>query len=471
MPKTARQIIFEINKMKIASGDISGYDLDAYEDYINKELRGEKVDTDSKVGQQIRNLMMKNPQIRKDLKESLPQTDNARKTYMHDLRTVASLSGWDKFRKDFGGAKRKAARRELQEIAEAKRKTLNKSKLNKDANKSISTGRGRRYFTWITNKFGLGNYDERHDEKKLHSFTKECKHTEINYRTPDGRLNGAYFTPDEPNPSGKVVLFFSGSGSTAEEYSTNAVLEYKKQGIPVVTMNYRGFGKSETLNKRGGHKGTPLSEESIYKDGKEMLKYVTDELHVKPENIILHGYSLGGAVASKVAADFAQEQQKIALKEGRNPKKLGGVVLQSSIKSMWKAGHAQIYEAFKSIPYVGGFLAATLGHALGAFSATEAKMHSGSYDTQAHMRRLHKFDPDIPVHYVSGTYDAGDDLALDQTNLHADRKAQFETSSVHTSEYDHENNKIDVDDEVLNQMLTTSRNDIVKKPQPEGPQL
>ena len=98
-------------------------------------------------------------------------------------------------------------------------------------------------------------------------------------------------------------------------------------------------------------------------------------------------------------------------------------------------------------------------------------MHSGSYDTQAHMRRLHKFDPDIPVHYVSGTYDAGDDLALDQTNLHADRKANFVNSSARTSDFDHENNKIDVDDEVLNQMLTTSRNDIVKKPQPEGPQL
>ena len=86
MPKTARQIIFEINKMKIVSGDISGYDLDAYEDYINKELRGEKVNTDSEVGQHIRNLMMKNPQIRKDLKESLPlRSTGVSKSYLSEI--------------------------------------------------------------------------------------------------------------------------------------------------------------------------------------------------------------------------------------------------------------------------------------------------------------------------------------------------------------------------------------------------
>ena len=467
MPKSIRDIIIDINKMKINSGDMSSYNFEAMEQYIDNEMHGRNVDTNSEIGQNLRKLMTTNPQIRKDLATYLPQTDQARKTHMRELRNVASRSGMDKVRNDFWGTKKRAAKRELESIAQAKRKTLNKTELNKDAHNDLKTGRGRKHFTWLTNMFGLGTHSARHPKDV--EFDDTHLSNTFTYRTPDGQLSGAYFKPAELNPSGKVVLFFSGSGAPAEQFSANVVDDYAKEGIPVVTMNYRGFGNSKTLDKNGNIKGTPLSEKSIYKDGKEMLNYVINVMHVKPENIILHGYSLGGAVASKVAADFAQAQQKKALEEGRTPKKLGGIVLHSPINSMYSAGHNQIYDTFRGIPYVGGVLAVTLGHAFGDFSGREAYLHSGAYNTKSHMERLHKFDPDIPVHYTSGLLRNGDGLGLDRTKLHLNPKADFVNSSSSLVRGDHDENRLNTKNGGLRRMLTTSRKDVVKKP--EEPQV
>ena len=175
--------------------------------------------------------------------------------------------------------------------------------------------------------------------------------------------------------------------------------------------------------------GTPLSEDSVYKDGREMLRYATEELGVEPENVILHGYSLGGAVASKVAADFAHEQQQKALKEGRTLKKrkLGGVVLHSPIDSMYSV----------SKNYVGGI------HAAGFFGWAGA----GGYNTKSHMQRLHKLDPDMPVHYVSGIKDEGDHLDIDATNIDKDPKAHFANSSSYRGREGHSGDNLNIYDD------------------------
>ncbi len=69
----------------------------------------------------------------------------------------------------------------------------------------------------------------------------------------------------------------------------------------------------------------------------------------------------------------------------------------------------------------------------------------GGYNTKSHMQRLHRLDPDIPDHYVSGSKDATDDydrpdpdnLDLNVTKLHQDPKAQFRNSSVHIGDESH----------------------------------
>jgi hypothetical protein len=52
----------------------------------------------------------------------------------------------------------------------------------------------------------------------------------------------------------------------------------------------------------------------------------------------------------------------------------------------------------------------------------------GSYNTAAHLRRLFRTAPDIPIHFQSGAAEAGDELALSETKL--DRIGNFTRRSV-----------------------------------------
>ena len=99
------------------------------------------------------------------------------------------------------------------------------------------------------------------------------------------------------------MLFFSGSHGPAGQYLPNVLDPYLQMGAKVVTMDYRGFGESETLTSNGKKTGTPLSEQSIYKDGKAMLEYVVKTMGVKPEDVILHGYSAQDADLQKLVTN------------------------------------------------------------------------------------------------------------------------------------------------------------------------
>ena len=307
---------------------------------------------------------------------------------MKDLRTAAAIQGEKKRKLDMLGRKKRAAQRELEQIAQAKRRAAGKEELNKDALKTPDTGRGKTPgFTALVHRVALGTHAERHRNVP---YDQNFAYNPVEHKTKNGILRGAEFEPiGEPN--GKVVLFFSGSGGTSAQYVQPVLEPYLLMGAKVVTMDYRGFGKSETLDKSGRKTGTPLSDKTMYEDGKDMLEYVTKTMGVKPENVILHGYSMGGPVASKVAADFAQERERIALAEGRKvkPMKLGGVVLHSPTNSMYEVAK----DTSNRVMAFGGW--AFGGWAFG-----------GGFNTVSHMQRLHKYDPEMPVHYVSGNYDA-----------------------------------------------------------------
>ena len=58
-----------------------------------------------------------------------------------------------------------------------------------------------------------------------------------------------------------------------------------------MTFNYRGFGKSEG----------EASEKGLYKDGEAAYQYLVNETQ-SPKDIVVYGYSLGGGVASDIAA-------------------------------------------------------------------------------------------------------------------------------------------------------------------------
>lgn len=420
-------------------------------EYVDKETKHEQVDKNSAAAKYIGDLLARNPKIRKGtegLASLLPKANEARKEKMAKLRLDASRSGINKVIHDFGGGKRRDAKKELRRIAQDKLRSEGKDPIANEetALKDISVGRSRRkwrLFQPLMNRIGLGSHGERHNKEfSFPTVDQPFQAEDVNLRTPNGKLVGKLYDPGSllPEQNQKVVIFFSGSGGPSSKYCAPVVQKYLNADAKVLTLDYRGFGNSETLNRKGQKTGTPLSEKSIYEDGKEMLKYVTETMGVKPENIILHGFSLGGAVASKVAADFYQEQQKKALEEGRllKEQKLGGIVLQSPIDSMYNAATAKMWK----IP-VAGFM---------GWSG------AGGYNTKSHMQRLHKLDPDIPVHYVSGSEESGDPLDINRTGINNDPKARFWNSSSLRIQGGHEDGVVIDQDDSLDVLIEEGRN-------------
>lgn len=101
--------------------------------------------------------------------------------------------------------------------------------------------------------------------------------------TPDGvRLAARYW----PNPNAKyTLLYLHGNyedlGSIAEY-----IPDFVKAGYAVFAFDYRGYGWSE---------GRP-TEPACYADAKLAYDYVRTTLGVRPNRLIIFGYSLGGGM-------------------------------------------------------------------------------------------------------------------------------------------------------------------------------
>lgn len=92
-----------------------------------------------------------------------------------------------------------------------------------------------------------------------------------------------------------VVLFLSGSGAPAQNYSGTIAWEMaQNRDCNFVALNYRGFGGS------GGAEFQP-TEQTVTEDGFAMLNHLLQQ-GFPPDRIILQGYSMGASVASRLQA-------------------------------------------------------------------------------------------------------------------------------------------------------------------------
>lgn len=113
-------------------------------------------------------------------------------------------------------------------------------------------------------------------------------HQEVSYTTPDGIPISAWYVPVE-NPVG-VVLFCHGNAGNITQ-RTDALILFRQLGLSSFIFDYRGYGKSG---------GTP-TEKGTYRDVEGAWDYLVNTLKVKPEELIVFGRSLGGAVAAYIA--------------------------------------------------------------------------------------------------------------------------------------------------------------------------
>jgi uncharacterized protein len=120
--------------------------------------------------------------------------------------------------------------------------------------------------------------------------------------------------PNEPTKilkSSKVILYFAGAGGNISYYNYIAKIQGLRQlGYSVLMVDYRGFGLS---------RGYYPSEAQLYADSQAIWRYLTKTRKVVPEQIIIYGESLGGAIA----IDLALKQPRAS-----------GLIVQGSFTSM-----------------------------------------------------------------------------------------------------------------------------------------
>ncbi len=113
---------------------------------------------------------------------------------------------------------------------------------------------------------------------------------DVTLRTADGVQLAAWYIPAAEARG--TVLFCHGNGGNIGSYLGNTSL-LRSLGLAVFIFDYRGYGRSQ---------GDP-SEEGTYQDAEAAWRYLVEVRGVPPESIIVHGRSLGGAVAARLAAD------------------------------------------------------------------------------------------------------------------------------------------------------------------------
>lgn len=106
--------------------------------------------------------------------------------------------------------------------------------------------------------------------------------------TSDGvRVHGWFV----PGPSSRVLLYFHGNAGNIS-HRLHSIRQFHELGLSVFIIDYRGYGQS----------GGKPTEAGLYLDAEACWKYLTEERGIGAGDIILFGRSLGGSVASFLAA-------------------------------------------------------------------------------------------------------------------------------------------------------------------------
>lgn len=107
-------------------------------------------------------------------------------------------------------------------------------------------------------------------------------------RTSDGvRVHGWLVAPKDAR---LTTLFLHGNAGNLT-HRVNHIQQITAAGSSILVIDYRGYGKSA---------GRP-SEQGLYRDAEAGYQYLVDAGH-RPQRIVVHGESLGTAVAVALAA-------------------------------------------------------------------------------------------------------------------------------------------------------------------------
>lgn len=151
----------------------------------------------------------------------------------------------------------------------------------------------------------------------------------VELRTADGETLHAWWVPAEA-ARGTVLLFHGNAGNIS--HRLDYLQMFHRLRYATLIVDYRGYGKST---------GTP-SEEGTYRDAEAAWDYLVHARLVRPRDVVVMGESLGGAVATWLAAKVSESSP---LRAGEGEAVRAGprvVVLTSTFTSVNDLG-AEVY--------------------------------------------------------------------------------------------------------------------------------
>lgn len=129
-----------------------------------------------------------------------------------------------------------------------------------------------------------------HPRRKIGATPADIKlhYDDVLLKTQDGESIAAWYVPcGNYDGSGKAVIICHGNaGNIGDRIDTVAM--FNRIGLDVLVFDYRGFGAST---------GKP-TEQGTFFDALACWNYLKGEKSILPENIVIYGESLGGAVAA-----------------------------------------------------------------------------------------------------------------------------------------------------------------------------
>ena len=111
---------------------------------------------------------------------------------------------------------------------------------------------------------------------------------DVSINTADGvTLHGWFIAGRLP----QVLLFFHGNAGNIS-HRLDSIRQFHSMGLSVLIIDYRGYGQS----------GGRTTEKGIYRDADAAWRYLTEDRGIPSLDIVIFGRSLGGSVASYLAA-------------------------------------------------------------------------------------------------------------------------------------------------------------------------